>query len=248
MAGTSDGNVLAAAIQEKGLPVLVTVTSAYGETLALENGLKVHAGPLNGDALFQLIEKNDVKLLVDATHPYAMQASVTAMEASRRAGISCYRYERPLSAIVEPFIHSFSTIEELCTRVEQEPGNVLLTLGSNQLQKFSGLKNQDHLYIRMLPVPALIEKCLELGFRADHIVGMQGPFSTEFNCALIRQWDISVIVTKDSAAPGGFAEKLEAARQTGIRLFLLSRPEITYSMVYTSVEPLLESIAEEYRR
>lgn len=244
MAGTSDGNDLAAAIQKKGFPVLVTVTSAYGEALALEHGLRVHAGPLDADALLQLIAINGVKLLVDATHPYAAQASVTAMEAAQRAGIPCFRYERPLSPSDEPFIHSFSAIEALCTAVEQEQGNILITLGSNQLQHFSGLKNQDRLYIRMLPMPALIDKCLGMGFRADHILGMQGPFSTEFNVALIRQWNISVLVTKDSAAPGGFAEKLEAARTTGIQMFLLNRPQIVYSRVYNALAPLMESIFE----
>lgn len=247
MAGTSDGNDLAAAIQERGFPVLVTVTSAYGEALAREHGLNVHVGPLDVEALLQIIEKNAVRLLVDATHPYAVQASLTAMEASERTGTPCFRYERPLSTADEPFIQTFSTIEALCHAVGQESGNILLTLGSNQLPWFSGLENRDRIFIRMLPVPALIEKCLELGFRADHILGMQGPFSTEFNAALIRQWDISVIVTKDSAAPGGFAEKLEAARLTGTRMFLLKRPEINYVKAYSDSESLLVSIDDLFR-
>ncbi len=247
MSGTSDGNDLAAAIQKRGFPVLVTVTSAYGESLAVEHGLNVHVGPLDADALLQIIEQNAVRLLVDATHPYAVQASLTAMEASQRTGIPCFRYERPLSTADEPFLLSFSTIEALCDAVGNEAGNVLLTLGSNQLPYFSSLENRDRIYIRMLPVPALIEKCLELGFRADHILAMQGPFSADLNTALIRQWDISVMVTKDSASPGGFAEKLEAARLTGTRMFLLKRPEIAYVRAYSAAEPLLESIEDLFR-
>ncbi len=243
MAGTSDGKELAASLQEKGFPVLVTVTSTYGEALAVEQGLQVHTGPLDVDALLALIAGKGVSLLVDATHPYAVQASITAMEAAQTASIPYFRYERPVSTGAGAFMRSFSNIEELCRAVGAEEGNVLLTLGSNHLHLFADLPNRDNLYIRMLPIPALIEKCLSLGFRSDRILAMQGPFSEAFNEALIRQWHISVLVTKDSAGPGGFTEKLEAARSTGIRLFLLNRPAIVYTEVCESVEDLINQVS-----
>lgn len=242
MAGTSDGKALALSLQEKGFPVLVTVTSAYGEDLALEKGLRVLKGPLDTEALLKVITEASVRVLVDGTHPYAVQASLNAMEAAERAGISYMRFDRPVSNAEEPFIQVFSTLESLCQGVEQEPGNVLLTLGSNHLQHFAGLSNRDNLYIRMLPVPGLLEKALGLGFRGDRILAMQGPFSEDFNTALIRQWDISLLVTKDSAGPGGYAEKVEAARRTHTRIFLLSRPDIAYPEVYTSSSQLINKL------
>ena len=53
---------------------------------------------------------------------------------------------------------------------------------------------------------------------------MQGPFSQEFNEALIRQWQIDILITKESGGPGGFAEKAAAARNTGARLWVIGRP------------------------
>lgn len=246
MAGTSDGKALAVALRDKGFPVMVTVTSTYGETLALEQALQVHTGPLDTAGLLQLIKEAGVQLLVDATHPYAVEASVTAMAASEQAGIPYLRYERPVSASDDRFIRAFSTVEALCEAVGNEPGKILLTLGSNLLEPFSRLKNRDHLYIRLLPVPALLEKCLSYGFRSDQILAMQGPFSLTFNEALIRQWDISVLVTKDSAAPGGFSEKLEAVRNTGIGLFLLNRPEIAYKETFHTPERLIENVTSRF--
>lgn len=243
MAGTSDGKALAAALKGRGLPVLVTVTSAYGETLALEEGLDVHTGPLDEAGLLKLIAEARVRLIVDATHPYAVAASLTAMAAAEQAGIPCLRYERPVSDADAPYVRAFSTLEALCDAVENAPGNILLTLGSNLLEPFSRLRNKDALFIRLLPVPGLLEKCLGYGFRSGQLLAMQGPFSTAFNEALIRQWDISVLVTKDSAGPGGFSEKLEAVRNTGISLFLLNRPEIRYKEVYHSMDELLEKVA-----
>lgn len=244
MAGTSDGKELAAALQDKGFPVLVTVTSAYGEALAVEQGLRVHTGPLDTAALRELMAEQGVRLLVDATHPYAVQASETAIEAAAGSGIPYLRYERPVSQEQGSCITAFSDIAALSRAVEREPGNILITLGSNQLGHFSGLKNRDQLYIRMLPVPALLDKCLQLGFRGDRILAMQGPFSEAFNEALIRQWNITVLVTKDSAGPGGFAEKLEAVRKTGIRLFLLNRPAVAYPEAYHSTDALTARVLQ----
>ena len=54
---------------------------------------------------------------------------------------------------------------------------------------------------------------------------MQGPFSEELNRAIIRQYRIRYLVSKDGGVPGGFPEKAAACRETGTELILLRRPE-----------------------
>ena len=54
---------------------------------------------------------------------------------------------------------------------------------------------------------------------------MQGPFSYALNCALIKQFSIRYLVTKDGGAVGGFAEKAQAAAQSEATLVVLRRPE-----------------------
>jgi len=53
-----------------------------------------------------------------------------------------------------------------------------------------------------------IERCLELEFPPGHIIAMQGPFSKELNIALMRQFEIKTMVTKDGGKYGGFPENL----------------------------------------
>lgn len=53
---------------------------------------------------------------------------------------------------------------------------------------------------------------------------MQGPFSRALNEALIQQFEIRWLVTKDGGAAGGFAEKVQAAQSTGAQLVVLRRP------------------------
>ncbi len=53
---------------------------------------------------------------------------------------------------------------------------------------------------------------------------MQGPFSVEMNCALLRLTRAGWLVTKESGHAGGFAEKLEAARACKTRTIVIRRP------------------------
>ena len=66
--------------------------------------------------------------------------------------------------------------------------------------------------------------CREAGLPGSHILGMQGPFSEEWNRLSIREWNIQVLVTKDSGKRGGFEEKLSAAQKEGIRALIIGRP------------------------
>lgn len=53
---------------------------------------------------------------------------------------------------------------------------------------------------------------------------MQGPFSYTLNRALMEQFHIRFLVTKDGGAAGGFAEKAQAAQDMGAQLVVLRRP------------------------
>ena len=44
------------------------------------------------------------------------------------------------------------------------------------------------------------------------------------NTALMQQYNIRYMVTKDGGAAGGFAEKVLAAAQCGVQLVVLRRP------------------------
>lgn len=53
---------------------------------------------------------------------------------------------------------------------------------------------------------------------------MQGPFSYALNRALMEQFTIRFLVTKDGGAAGGFEEKARAAQDTGAQLIVIRRP------------------------
>ena len=62
---------------------------------------------------------------------------------------------------------------------------------------------------------------MEQGIKGRQILALQGPFSTEMNAAILKQYDIRHMVTKNSGRTGGYREKLEAAKMLGIPVYVI---------------------------
>ena len=79
------------------------------------------------------------------------------------------------------------------------------------------------------PACCLRRRALPPAKRLMHrnIIAMQGPFSLALNVALMQQFGVRYLVTKDGGAAGGFAEKVQAAARTGAQLVVLRRPPET---------------------
>ena len=84
--------------------------------------------------------------------------------------------------------------------------------------------DKDRLYVRVLPTHDGLSACEALGIPHSHILALQGPFSQKLNEAMLEQYQIRWLVTKDGGRAGGFEEKLAAARATGAELVLVERP------------------------
>ena len=107
----------------------------------------------------------------------------------------------------------------------QERGNILLTTGSKELARYSGMTDfARRVYARVLPMAASLEACRAAGLEPGHILAVQGPFSREWNAAMLRAVCARFLVTKEAGAAGGFAEKAAAAEETGATLVVVGRP------------------------
>ena len=223
--GTTEGRKLSAMLAEAGADVTVCVASDYGSE---EQGeipcVKIRKGPLSPEEKQELL--CDCVLCVDATHPYATHVTASVREACRRAGVPYLRLLRPASDTEGA--RCFETADDAAQWLGRQEGNILLTTGAKELSAYADI-DPERLYPRILPSHASLEACEQLGIPHRNIIAMQGPFSSELNRAIIHQYRIRYLVSKDGGVPGGFPEKAEAARETGTELILLCRPEETGS-------------------
>lgn len=219
--GTTEGRVLARRLAEAGAQVTVSVATDMGaEELADIPGLAVLTGRRDAAAMQALLQ--DFDLCIDATHPYAAEASANIRAACTAAGVSLRRAARPASTAADAAFTAENTAEAAAFLAGQE-GNILLTTGAKELPAFAAL-DKARLFARVLPTHEGISACEALGIPHRNIFAMQGPFGTALNCAIFEQYHIAWLVTKDGGQAGGFAEKLEAARRTGTKVVLIRRP------------------------
>lgn len=223
--GTSEEHGLIRALADYPAALTLCVASDYGAQLAQgENrNLTVRSGRLDVTQMTALIRREGYCAVVDATHPYAEVATQNIRKAAADTGIPYLRLRREESDISGAVLvrSAYEAAELLKTQV----GNVLLTTGSKLLEPFTAVPDyQERLYPRILPTVESVEACLSLRFKPGNIIAMQGPFSKELNVAMMKQFNIKTLVTKDGGRPGGFPEKLEAARELGAALIVIGRP------------------------
>ena len=93
-AGTSEGRVLCERLSEAGRRAKAFVATEYGgELIDGLAGIDVNVGRLDAAAMTEALV--DAALVIDATHPYAAEASANVRSASRAAGVECVRLVRP---------------------------------------------------------------------------------------------------------------------------------------------------------
>ena len=251
-AGTTEGRELTQfllnMINEEHLQMHLTVCIAtdYGRLMLPEHkALTVLASRLNEQEMEKLMSKNAFDCILDATHPYAVLVSENIRNAAAAENIPYIRIIRPDSPPIDAdfnivFVH---TMQEAVSYLAGTKGNILVTTGSKELPLLRELPGyEERVYARILPNPQMVSDSYEMGFKGQHLICMQGPFTEELNTALIHQFHISYVLTKNSGANGGFAEKIKSAEQTNTTLVVIGRPaEQTKGY-------LLENVCAVYRK
>ena len=236
--GTTEGRILAEKLASAGHSVTGSTATKAGEKELAGIPCKIIVGRLSSAEMEERMKGFDI--VVDATHPYAAEVSRNIRNACREAGIPVKRVLREASDYHGGEAILVDDAEEAARWLDVHEGNVLLTTGSKELGAFSSL-NSRRLYPRVLPTHEALIACESLGIPEKNIVAMQGPFSTGLNAELIRQFHICYLVTKDGGAAGGFKEKQEAARLTGIVLIVIRRPADSG----TTMEELLAELEKQ---
>ncbi|MBS4535482.1 cobalt-precorrin-6A reductase [Clostridium sp. D2Q-14] len=244
LGGTKDGRNIAKKLLDEDYEVIVTVTTEYGQEIMGNNeGIKVLKDRLDQVKLKELIINEDIKVIIDGTHPYAIEISKLAMEISKKMKIPYFRFER--EAVVYKNVIEVEGFKEATEILKDTRGNIVLTTGSKNLDIFVENIEKNRIYARVLPTSEVIEKCEGLGINAGHIIGIQGPFSKELNKALFHKYSIKYMVTKESGDTGGTLEKIGGALELGIKVVLIKRPNIVYKNVFNNIDEIIKKIKEE---
>lgn len=226
-AGTTEGRELSECLAAAGILHTLCVATEYGEIVLKEHPFrKVHRGRMQQQEIRDFIQKGSFQAVVDATHPYAEVVTENIKLAMEDLQLPYLRLKRePVTEASEQTVRYFENHETCAKALAKTKGNILLTIGSKELEKYCVSKEvKDRLYVRVLPCMESFALCREQEIQGKQIIAMQGPFTTEMNEAMIHQYGISCLVTKQSGRTGGYLEKLEAARNAGIPVYVIGNP------------------------
>lgn len=231
LGGTAEARELAAALHCGAVPVTTSLAGRVARPRLPPGGVRVggFGGP---DALARWLTEHGVGAVVDATHPFAQRISASAGLACAAAGVPLLRLERP--GWSERPGDRWTWVDDLDRAAAALPRlgeRVLLSTGRQGLAAFAGVRCAWFL-IRCvdppdLPLPARSEVLLD-----------RGPYTLEGELELIDGHGIDVIVTKDSGG-AHTAAKLDAARDRGLPLIVVRRPQRAGAATVTVVPDAL---------
>ncbi|WP_019912309.1 precorrin-6A reductase [Paenibacillus sp. HW567] len=250
LCGTGDARDLALHLAERDLPLLASVVTPSAAERLTDVGIRSRVGRLDQQGLRSFLQERGCRAVVDASHPFALEAHVNAMGAAAALGLPYFRYERrSIQYDSQPKLIVVHSYEEAARKAKELKGSVMLTTGGKTLEIFTKELLGDpgiRLTVRLLPCLENIRKCLSLRIEQRNIIALQGPFSRELNEALYRQYGTQVMITKESGAEGSVDEKVHAALDMGLYVILIARPGTAfgaYGEVYDSFTGISDAVA-----
>ena len=204
-AGTTEGRKLAEYASLHSIKCYVSVATDYGKSLIdhLEN-ITVLTGRMDEKEMERFIEENDIRLVIDATHPFAREVTENIRSACEKAHahsekvrfVRCVRSfeNRSLCGQTaktseaedsasggedtqdEQIVYTES-VQEAVEYLKKTTGNILIATGSKELHLYTEIENyRERCFARVLSTEPAVRESVRLGFEGKHLFAMQGPF------------------------------------------------------------------------
>jgi cobalt-precorrin-5B (C1)-methyltransferase len=209
--GTTEGRKAVEVLEEGGSPYFYS-TKTGEQDLTLHHGQRID-GALDAEAMQNFCRENDIRLMVDAAHPFAVQLHQTIADVSLSLKIPAIRYER--------IFPKRDTSLEWLDSYDQVPHDIKTLLATTGVQSISKLKPLEaagvKVYYRILNRESSIALAQQQGATMEQLCYFGDPKEVPV--------EAEAILLKESGLSGGFQEKVDAAKAKGMRVLVLKRPE-----------------------
>ena len=220
---TKEARDTAAPLRRRGRQIVFSVVSEYDRSL-LPPGTICHVGRLDCAGMLSFIRETNPHRVVDATHPYAVNASQNIRQCSDALNIA---YERVHFNDIEnawrDAVEWVDSHDQLFKAVMREKGNILLGIGRDPI--LPPLINQDlsRFYPRITPTPEAVAAALAAGFPKQNIIAMDGPYSKFLTMALFDEKNITGVVVRDATDKSYLHEMVVPALERGFHVIMYGR-------------------------
>ena len=217
--GTTEGRVAAKVLDESGASYWYSTRGDLQE-IQLAHGHHV-TGAMEVPEMVTFCHEHEIRLIVDAAHPFAVNLHRNIVDLAGQIEVSIIRYDR----IYPPHDKDIVCCQDYDDAINQLKAhgiNRLLALtGVNTIAILRGYWHDHNCWFRILNRDESLAGAQKAGFPTDRLVYYEKDDTT----SLIKRLQPQAIITKESGTSGRFSEKVTAARQAGIKVFVVERPE-----------------------
>lgn len=240
--GTTEGRIAIQTLEEAGKTFYYS-TKGDEQDVLLHNGIRLQ-GAMDAIEIETFCAQHHIKLLIDAAHPFATQLHETLEQVSVESNIPVIRFERIFPKRDEEHITWCRDYDDAIEKIQKEKIFILLALtGVQTIGKLKPLWQNACCYFRILDRDRSRKLAREQGFSEKNLY-YYTPGEDEQ--VLMKQLHPEAILLKESGISGGFCEKVEAARQLGIRIFAICRPKTSDKFICVNGEHGLRRIIEKH--
>ncbi len=217
--GTTEGRLAASVLDEAGKPFLYSTLSGLQQ-------VDIHHGTVISGALCPDDIPNIAPgLIVDAAHPFAVEAHRMAVAGGALAGVPVVRFDRPDVYSDGRAVYCDSYDEAI---LAMEADGVKRLLALSGVRTISRLKrwwnSHPDTYFRILNREESRQEAVASGFPLSKLCYYTG--SEADTPVLLDRLMPDGVITKESGHSGGFELKLQAALDRGIRVYVVRRPPL----------------------
>jgi precorrin-6A/cobalt-precorrin-6A reductase len=216
LGGTAEARALAAELTGAGRDVLTSLAGRVQDPAIPAGQLRV-GGFGGADGLATSLRTNQIRALVDATHPFAAQIGAHAATAARLTGVPMVRLERPGWAD-HPRSANWTWVSDaeearMASEAYRRP---FLTTGRQSLPAFLAWAERSVLARVVDPSEVPLPKRWTL-------ITARGPYDYAAERRLMEEFRVDVLLSKDSGGSHTVA-KIDAAGDLGIPIVVIARP------------------------
>jgi precorrin-6A/cobalt-precorrin-6A reductase len=237
LGGIAESKIIAQRLIEQGHSLIYSIVG-----LVRQPDLKCeyHIGGFSSEhqtgaeGLASYCRDHEIKLLLDITHPCAAGISANAVMAAQTTGLDCMRYTRPgwRPDNYENW-HDYSDWVDLIPKINGY-SRPFFTLGASIVE---------HLYRRPQHQCWILRSAREIpGDEGIITINAIGPFDYEDELLLMQQYNVDVLISKNSGS-NQLAAKLDVALSLDIPVYVQRRPTLAHlDKCFDRVDRLLAEI------
>ena len=240
LGGTTEGRLAVKVADEAGSPYYYS-TRGIQQEIACRNGIHLTGG-MDVEAMTSFCIHHQIRLLVDAAHPFAVGLHQTVHETAIRLNLPVVRVERSYPERATDIVWC-EDYEDAVRQLEKDRILSLLSLtGVQTIGKLRGYWEKYACWFRILKRDESLALARSQGFDEQRIVYYQA----EDEESLLKRLTPQAILTKESGETGGFQQKIDAARMLGIPVYVVKRPSLPDSFMNVTGEYGLRKQIEKW--